>query len=241
MTTDAAKRLTIDKRKRSFVKRELIIAIDGPSGAGKSTLSKLLAARLGYINIDTGAMYRSVALAASCRGVDFADNEALTRLCAGLRIEFIRNYGGERVILDGEDVSAAIRTPEVSLLTSKVAASPAVREAMVRLQREMGVRGGVVLEGRDIGSVVFPLAEVKFFLVATARERGRRRYEELKAKGLDVDLEQTIAEVEARDAADTAREHAPLLQAPDAIPIDTTAMSIDEVLSEMLRIVDERR
>lgn len=223
------------------LKRELIIAIDGPSGAGKSTLSKLLAKRLGYINIDTGAMYRSVALAARRRGIDPADNEALTRLCAALRIEFIRHNGGERVILDGEDVSAAIRTPEVSLLTSKVSACPAVREAMVRLQREMGACGGVVLEGRDIGSVVFPRAEVKFFLVATVRERGRRRYDELRAKGLAVDLEQTIAEVESRDAADTAREHAPLLQAPDAIPIDTTTMGIDEVLAEMLRIIEERR
>lgn len=221
--------------------RELIIAIDGPSGAGKSTLSKLLAKRLGYINIDTGAMYRSVALAARRRGIDPADNEALTRLCAVLRIEFIRHNEGERVILDGEDVSAAIRTPEVSLLTSKVSACPAVREAMVRLQREMGACGGVVLEGRDIGSVVFPRAEVKFFLVATVRERGRRRYDELRAKGLAVDLEQTIAEVESRDAADTAREHAPLLQAPDAIPIDTTTMGIDEVLAEMLRIIEERR
>jgi cytidylate kinase len=223
------------------VNRELIIAIDGPSGAGKSTLSKLLARRLGYINIDTGAMYRSVALAATRRGIDPADANALAGLCRGLRIEFVRNDGSERVILDGEDVSAAIRTPEISLLTSKVAASPAVREAMVRLQREMGAAGGVVLEGRDIGSVVFPLAEVKFFLVATACERGRRRYEELKDKGLQVDLERTIAEVEARDAADSAREHAPLLQAPDAIPIDTTAMSVEEVLAEMLRIIEEKR
>lgn len=226
---------------RREAQRELIIAIDGPSGAGKSTLSKLLARRLGYVNIDTGAMYRSVALAACRRGIDPADAAALARLCVALRIEFIRQEGGERVLLDGEDVSVAIRTPEVSLLTSKVSACPAVREAMMRLQREMGARGGVVLEGRDIGSVVFPGAEVKFFLVATARERGRRRYEELRAKGLDVDLEQTIAEVEARDAADTAREHAPLLQAPDAMPIDTTAMSIDEVLAEMLRVVEARR
>jgi len=222
------------------LKRNLIIAIDGPSGAGKSTLSKLLAARLGYINIDTGAMYRSVALAAHRRGIDPEDNAALACLCDSIRVEFVRNDGGERVILDGEDVSAAIRTPEVSLLTSKVAACPAVREAMLRLQRQMGVRGGVVLEGRDIGSVVFPRAEVKFFLVATARERGRRRYEELRHKGLDVDFEQTVAEVEARDAADSAREHAPLLQAPDAIPIDTTAMKIEEVLAEMLRIIEEK-
>jgi len=219
----------------------LIIAIDGPSGAGKSTLSKLLARALGYINIDTGAMYRCVALAAQRRQVDAADAAALARLCASLHLDFIRGDGEERVLLDGEDVSAAIRTPTVSLLTSKVAASPAVREALVRLQREMGARGGVVLEGRDIGTVVFPAAEVKFFLVASSRERGRRRYEELVAKGYAVDLEQTVAEVEARDAADSAREHAPLLQAADAVPVDSTNLSIDEVLAVMLRVVQSRR
>jgi len=223
------------------VNRELIIAIDGPSGAGKSTLSKLLATRLGYTNIDTGAMYRCVALSARRRGIDPTDAEALGRLSNALRIDFKRVGDQERVLLDGEDVSVAIRTPEISLLTSQVAACPEVREAMVRLQRAMGDRGGVVLEGRDIGSVVFPGAEVKFFLNATARERGRRRYEELNAGGVEVDLEQTIVEVEARDAADSAREHAPLLQAPDAIPIDSTALGIEEVLAEMLRIVHSRR
>jgi cytidylate kinase len=221
--------------------RELIIAIDGPSGAGKSTLSKLLARTLGYVNIDTGAMYRSVALAAARQGIDPADAAALERLCASLRIDFARRENGEQVLLNGEDVSAAIRTPEVSLLTSKVSACPAVREAMVRLQRQMGERGGVVLEGRDIGTVVFPQAEVKFFLVATARERGRRRFEELQAKGMAVDLAQTIAEVETRDAADSAREHAPLVQASDAVAIDTTAMTIEEVLAEMLRVIEARR
>lgn len=225
----------------TVLKRELIIAIDGPSGAGKSTLSKLLAQALGYVNIDTGAMYRCVALAAQRRRIDVADATALAELCTSLRLEFVRGDGAERVFLDGEDVSAAIRTPEVSLLTSKVAACPAVREALVRLQREMGERGGVVLEGRDIGTVVFPAAEVKFFLVASARERGRRRYEELSAKGYAVDLEQTVAEVEARDAADSAREHAPLLQAADAEPIDSTCLSIDDVLEKMLRVVEARR
>jgi len=223
------------------LKRELIIAIDGPSGAGKSTLSKLLARTLGYTNIDTGAMYRCVALASQRRRIDVADAAALAELCALLQIEFVRGDGEERVLLDGEDVTAAIRTPEVSLLTSRVAACPAVREALVRLQRDMGACGGVVLEGRDIGTVVFPAAEVKFFLLASARERGRRRFEELSAKGLAVDLEQTVAEVEARDAADSAREHAPLLQAADAVPIDSTRLSIDEVLAEMLRIVQARR
>lgn len=223
------------------MQREFIVAIDGPSGAGKSTLSKLLARTLRYTNIDTGAMYRAVALAACRAGIDPADEGALEALCRRVQIEFLRADGGERVLLNGEDVSEAIRTPEVSLLTSRVAACAAVRQAMVGLQREMGEKGGVVLEGRDIGTVVFPGAEVKFFLLATAEERGRRRYEELKAKGLDVNLAQTIAEVEARDAADSARAHAPLLQAADAVAIDSTSLSIEQVLEEMLRVVRRRR
>jgi cytidylate kinase len=221
--------------------RELIIAIDGPSGAGKSTLSKLLAQTLNYVNIDTGAMYRSVALAAQRQGIEPTDEAALGRLCDNIAIDFVRSATGERVLLNGEDVSEAIRTPEISLLTSRVSACKVVRGAMVRLQRKMGERGGVVLEGRDIGSVVFPDAEVKFFLQASAGERGRRRYEELKGKGFPVDLEQTIAEVEERDAADSAREHAPLARAEDAVVIDSTALSIDRVLTEMLQVVRARR
>ncbi len=214
-----------------------IIAIDGPSGAGKSTLSKLLARELGLVNIDTGAMYRCVALAAARGGVDPEDAQALERICAGMAINFIRDGAGERVLLDGEDVSAAIRAPEISLLTSRVAACPQVRRALVGRQQELGRDGGVVLEGRDIGTVVFPDAEVKFYLSATASERGRRRFEELRVKGLAVDLLQTIAEVEARDSADSAREHAPLLQATDAVVIDSTAKPIEVVLAEMLRAV----
>lgn len=223
------------------MKRQLIIAIDGPSGVGKSTLSRRLAQRLQYVNIDTGAMYRSVALAARRAGIALDDPRALERLCMDLDIRFARNNGTEKVLLDGEDVSEAIRTPEISLLSSKVSAQPVVRSAMVRLQRQMGENGGVVLEGRDIGTVVFPAAEVKFFLAATARERGRRRYLELKEKGLDVDLERTIAEVEARDAADCGRQHAPLRQAEDAVLIDTTRLNIDQVLERMLRVVAERQ
>ncbi len=221
--------------------KKLIVAIDGPSGAGKSTLSKALAKRTGYVNIDTGAMYRSVALLAKRQQLDLEDEQALRQLCAGLSIEFAREAEQERVIVNGEDVSQQIRTPEVSLLTAKVATQPVVREAMVRLQRQMGESGGVVLEGRDIGTVVFPHAQVKFFLSATAEERGRRRYEELKAKGVEVDLQQTIAEVEQRDAADSAREHAPLKRAENAVDIDSTRMSIDEVLDFMLRIIAERQ
>jgi cytidylate kinase len=224
-----------------LVNRKLIVAIDGPSGSGKSTLSRLLATALDYTNIDTGAMYRSVALAAHRAGIAPDDQAALSRLCADLHIAFLRRNGDERVLLNGEDVSSVIRTPEASMLASRFSASPAVRQAMVRLQREMGAGGGVVLEGRDIGTVVFPCAEVKFFLSASARERGRRRYQELIAKGLKVDLEKTIAEVIARDAADSAREHAPLVQAEDAIAIDTTTLTIDEVLQEMLDLVLERQ
>jgi CMP/dCMP kinase len=221
--------------------RELIIAIDGPSGVGKSTLSKRLAGALDYVNLDTGAMYRAVALAAQRRGIDPGDGPSLAALCQGLRIEFLRGRQGERVLLDGEDVSEEIRTPEVSLLTSRVAACLEVRQALVALQRQLGQGGGVVLEGRDIGTVVFPEAEVKFFLLASAAERARRRFEELRAKGVAVELDRTLREVEARDAADSAREHAPLLQAEDAVPIDTTQMTIEQVLAEMLRIVGERR
>ena len=223
------------------MKKQLIVAIDGPSGAGKSTLSKALAKRTGYVNIDTGAMYRSVALLAERRQIDVEDRHALAELCAGLRIEFVRGDDAERVLVNGEDVSQQIRTPEVSLLTSRVAAQPVVREALVELQRQMGNAGGVVLEGRDIGTVVFPNAQVKFFLSATTEERGRRRYEELRAKGVVVDLQQTIAEVEERDAADSAREHAPLKRAADAIDIDSTSMSIEEVLDFMLQVIEDRQ
>ncbi len=220
--------------------KKLIIAIDGPSGAGKSTLSKALAKKLGYLNIDTGAMYRSVALLAKQQGIDIHNNKELRELCTNLKIEFVSAGGDERVLLNGTDVSQEIRTPEVSLLTAQVASSPAVREALVQMQRKMGERGGVVLEGRDIGTFVFPYADVKFFLSATAAERGRRRYEELLSKGIKVDLQQTIAEVEARDAVDTARSLAPLMQADDAVLVDSTRLSIDNVLQEMLLVIKAR-
>jgi len=221
--------------------KELIIAIDGPSGAGKSTLSKLLAQRLDYIHLDTGAMYRCVALAAMEQGIDLSEQERLGNLSQHLKIEFVNSAAGDLVFLDGRDVSTAIRTPEVSLLTSIISAAPQVRTALVALQRRLGSSGGVVLEGRDIGTVVFPQAQVKFFLNATAEARGARRYEELVAKGAKVTLAQTISEVVARDLADTEREHAPLLQADDAVVIDSTHLSIDEVLAVMVGIVEQHR
>ena len=217
--------------------KKLIIAIDGPSGVGKSTLSKRLAQELGYLNLDTGAMYRTVALAARQKGVDAADRAALTDLCRKISIRFQRHDGLEQVLLDDSDVSEEIRTPEISTLTPKFAACPEVREAMVRQQRELGKAGGVVLEGRDIGTVVFPQADVKFFLKASPAERGRRRFLEIRDKGAVVDLAQTVAEVTARDEADSSRAESPLRQADDAVVIDTTELTIEQVLDEMLRVV----
>lgn len=225
-------------RKSVDLKKKLIIAIDGPSGAGKSTLSKVLAKQLDYVNIDTGAMYRSVALLAQEQDIDPQNTSALKKLCGNLSIEFIRYDDSEAVLANGRDVTSLIRSPQVSLLTAQIASCKEVRDAMVRMQRHMGESGGVVLEGRDIGTVVFPDADVKFFLSATAQERGQRRYQELLAKGMKVDLQQTIREVEARDAVDSERLHAPLIQAADAIVIDSTMMTIDEVLKNMLAIVE---
>jgi len=221
--------------------KKLIIAIDGPSGVGKSTLSKVLSHELGYINLDTGAMYRAVALAALRQGVNARDHDALRHICDEIVIEFARDKGRERVLLNHEDVSSQIRTPEISLLTAAVAACPDVRQAMVARQRELGAGGGVVLEGRDIGTVVFPQADVKFFLKASSEVRGKRRFLELQANGVNVELARTIAEVEARDTADISRTTSPLVQAEDAVVIDTTELDISQVLERMFAVVADRR
>ena len=219
----------------------LVIAIDGPSGAGKSTLTRLLADRLGYVNIDTGAMYRALALAVSRSGVSPDDEEAVAAICRKVEIGFQRDDGCCRVTANGEDVSEAIRTPEISMLTSRISAQRAVREILFGLQRELGRDGGVILEGRDIGTVVFPDAEVKFFLSASAEERGRRRFFELREKGCAATLDETIAAVAQRDEQDAAREISPLCKADDAVEIDSTGVPVEDVLRRMEQLFRERR
>jgi len=218
----------------------IIIAIDGPSGAGKSTVARLLAEHLGYLQIDTGAMYRAAALLIAQAGIDLDDQTTLEGFCNRLDIRLDIHDGRQRVIANGSDVTNQIRTPEMSLLTSHTSALKPVRDALLKSQRLMGIQGGVVLEGRDIGTVVFPDAELKFYLIASAEERGRRRYQELTLKGEHVDLVTTIAEVIARDQQDTGRDLAPLRQAEDAIAIDSSHLTLDEVLAQMMTIFHQK-
>jgi cytidylate kinase len=210
-----------------------VIAIDGPSGAGKSTVSRLLAERLGYLQIDTGAMYRAVAFLLHQAGIDPADHTAVENFCSDVDVRLDSVDGAQRVIANGRDVTAQIRTPEMSLMTSQISALAPVREVMMLAQRRMGAAGGVVLEGRDIGTVVFPDADLKLYLTASAEERGRRRYTELVAKGEKVTLEETIRAVAERDVQDSGRDLAPLRMAVDAIAIDSSGKEIAEVLDIM--------
>jgi CMP/dCMP kinase len=215
-----------------------IVAIDGPAGAGKSTVARKLAQVLGFVLVDTGAIYRAVALAARERDVPWNDGEAVGKLARtlvdGRALSLGQDaHGGVAVHLAGRDISNAIRTPEIGMGASSVSAHPAVREALLEMQRQAGRAGGVVLEGRDIGTVVFPEAEVKFFLTARAEVRARRRYDELAAKGTPVTLDETLAEVRQRDKQDSTRPVAPLKQASDAVLVDDSELTIDETVAQM--------
>ncbi|HYA18984.1 MAG TPA: (d)CMP kinase [Bryobacteraceae bacterium] len=210
-----------------------IIAIDGPAGAGKSTIARALAERLGFTYIDTGAMYRTVALASRRAGLSLEDEDAVARLARNSSIEFVP-VG--RIFLNGEDVSPLIRTPEVTSAASKVAAMPSVRAILVEKQRRIGETGNVVMEGRDIGTVVFPHARVKIFLDADPIERVRRRGGDLP----DVPLEQLAREIRERDERDSQRAQSPLVQAPDAVRLDSTRLTTGEVLDAILELVRSR-
>lgn len=220
---------------------KLIIAIDGPVGSGKTTLARRVAEMLGYVYIDTGAMYRAVALKALRQGVaiDPQNAEALEALAHETRIDLRAQNEGQRAFLDGEDVTGAIRTPEVAQAASKVAVIPGVRQVLVAEQRRAGQQGGVVMEGRDIGSVVFPDAKLKIFLTASPEVRAERRWREHQQKGDNTDLARTLEEIRERDRRDRERASSPLLRAPDAVVVDSTAMEPEEVARLVVMLARE--
>lgn len=216
----------------------LQVAIDGPASAGKSTVAKLVAKKFNYVYCDTGAMYRTVTLAALNEGIDVADQSAVAQLAKEIKISFKPGEEEQRVFLNGEEVTRDIRLPKVAENVSAVAAIPAVRTEMTNQQRQIAAAGGIVMDGRDIGTTVLPDAPVKIFMVATAHERARRRYVENKAKGIDtVSLEELQKAIELRDKKDSTRKVSPLTQAPDAIRLDTTHLTIEEVVNEISKII----
>ncbi|MCI0622377.1 MAG: (d)CMP kinase [Acidobacteria bacterium] len=224
----------MDKRKRGW-----IIAIDGPSGAGKSTIAKRLARRLNYLYIDTGAMYRAIGLKALRANPKLDDQAQIVSIACNSQIELKDTPEGCGVFLDGEEVTQTIRAERVSQAASIVSGIPEVRRVLVQAQQQMGANGAVVLEGRDIGTKVFPDAELKIFLDASERTRAQRRYEENLRKGVMLTLEETVAEINERDGRDSQRADSPLVQADDAVYLDTSGKTIDEVLQEILRLVEK--
>ena len=217
-----------------------IITIDGPSGAGKSTVSRALAKQLGYTYIDSGALYRIAALEVARQHVNEEDDAELRRLCSSLTPRFISENGDNRIECNGKDVTELIREPDVSMLASRISARKVMRDCITDMQRKMGEHGNVVLEGRDAGTVVFPDAPIKFYLDASPEERGRRRYEELRRKNLDVSLEHVTQDIIRRDHNDSSRKHAPLASAKDAIIINSTAMTIDQVIARMTEVIQKK-
>lgn len=217
-----------------------VVTVDGPSGAGKGTLCMLLAKKLGFHLLDSGAIYRVLALAAIHHGVDLESEEALVPLATHLDVQFIAEGDLVKVILEGEDVSGELRKEETGMAASKVAALPRVREALLRRQRAFAEGEGLVADGRDMGTVVFPRAEVKIFLDASAEERANRRLKQLQGKGLDVRFDDLLSEIQERDDRDRNRPVAPLRPAEDALLLDSTSMSIDEVVEKALQYIESK-
>lgn len=217
-----------------------IVAIDGPAGAGKSTVARGVADKLGYLYIDTGAMYRAIAFKVLQANVPVNEQQSVVTLALRTDVKLATIDGEQHVFADGEDVSQAIRTAEATRASSPVSAIPGVRKRLVDLQRKLASDGGVVMEGRDIGTVVFPNAEVKVFLTASADERARRRVEQMREMGMEADLAKIAAEMRDRDLRDSSRADAPLMQAPDAVLLDTDGMSIEQAINAIVAIHDER-
>lgn len=237
MTDGRGKEPIIVERKGQKGRRGRLVAIDGPAGAGKSTVARRVADRLGYLYIDTGGMYRALTLKALRVGVDPADGAAVARLASSTRIS-VDSSG--RILLDGEDVTAAIRCPAVSAAVSQVAGWPAVREILTRRMRELARCGGAVLEGRDVGTCVVPHADCKVFLTASPEERAKRRWKELREAGYAVSLAEVYENLVTRDRADSNRGLAPLTVAEDAVVIDTTDLDVEETVEAVLRLCTDR-
>ena len=216
----------------------IAIAIDGPAGAGKSTIAKLAAKELGYIYVDTGALYRAIGLAASRRSLTSDNKAEIIAMLDEIKVELAFNEAGEQIVLlDGEDVSGLIRTPEISMMASSVSAIPEVRAFLLELQREMARTSNVIMDGRDIGTVVLPDANLKIFLSASAECRAKRRYDELIEKGMDVEYEQILRDVIDRDYADSHRDIAPLKPAEDAVSVDTSGEDLETSVNKLLLIM----
>ena len=216
------------------------IAVDGPSGAGKSTMVKAIAGKLGYVYVDTGAIYRSVGLYAARLGIAREDVAELIPHLDEIGVALAYEEGQQKIYLNGEDVTGKIRTPEISLYASAVSALPEVRKKLLSLQRDLAKTNNVIMDGRDIGTVVLPDADVKIFLTASAEERARRRYAELREKGMDVTYEKTLEEVKERDANDENRAVAPLRPAADAVIVDTTGRDIEESLGMFFAVIERK-
>jgi cytidylate kinase len=221
-------------------RHRLIIAIDGPAGSGKSTVGKIIAERLNYLYVDTGAMYRAEAWKALTDHIPLDDAAALTRLAQETRLDLKCRPRDFQIAVDGTDVTAAIRSPEVSDASSRVSVIPGVRKELVAQQQRFGGEGGVVMEGRDIGTVVFPDADLKIFLDASPEARGERRYLENTGQGKSGNRAETIQAVRHRDSRDASRRTSPMVAAPDAVHLDTTHWTIDQVVEEILRLVERR-
>lgn len=219
----------------------MVVTIDGPAGSGKSTTARLVAERLGWLYLDTGAMYRAVALKVLRQGISFEDTERITQVAKELKIDLVPSQEGLKVFLDGEEVTKEIRTPEVDRAVSPVCEIKAVRDVLVKMQREFGRHGDLITDGRDQGTVVFPNADVKFYLTASLEERAKRRKKDQEQKGIFLSMDEVIQGIKERDRRDSEREHSPLRPAKDAIVVDTTHMTIEEQVEYVLNVIRQKR